>query len=221
MKQYLDIIRPYALGFLALLVWNLSDGLSAGLIALLMGTAVFLTAGGFVMNDYFDVKIDRINRPELLVVTNSLTKKQAIGYSVALTAVGVLCGLVLAWLTQMKHIAAITIMMPGLMWFYSSSYKRMFVLGNLIIAVMLASVPVVVALCFEPVRFDLMRWAIPLFLLGWTTILLLDIRDQEGERELECHTIPVVFGDVVAKAFLIFLALATVGTAVYMGFFAK
>lgn len=220
-RSYFEVVRPYALGFLALLVWNLAEGLPWPIVALLLISAVFLAAGGFVMNDYFDVKIDRINRPELLVVTRTMSKDQAIRYSIILTTIGVVAGLGLAYLLHDKDIAIIYVMVPGLMWFYSSSYKRQLLLGNLIIASLVALIPVVISLCSDPINQLVLRWALPLFLVGLTLILLLDIRDQEGERELECHTLPVVMGDMGAKIVLVLLMCVTVASVIYIGFFAK
>ena len=51
---------------------------------------VLMAAGGYVLNDYFDVKIDAINHPDRLIVTNTVSKPKAMLYYQLLTGVGVL-----------------------------------------------------------------------------------------------------------------------------------
>ncbi len=63
-----------------------------------------------------------------------------------LTAVGVVAGRAAAWLCRSYAMAMIYVLVPGLLWFYSASYKRMLVVGNLIVAFCAALTPLLVAL---------------------------------------------------------------------------
>ena len=104
-------------------------------VLVLMGTAIVLiAAGGYVINDYFDVKIDRINRPDEVVVTRSVSKPAAMRLSIALSGTGIACGIAAAVLLRSLTLGILFVIIPGLLWFYSSSYKRLFLIGNLIIA---------------------------------------------------------------------------------------
>ena len=58
---------------------------------------VCIAAGGYVINDYFDVKIDRINRPDDLIVTRIISRDAAMLIFQVLTAVGIVCGGVVSW----------------------------------------------------------------------------------------------------------------------------
>jgi 4-hydroxybenzoate polyprenyltransferase len=69
-------------------------------IVLLIVATIFIAAGGYVLNDYFDVKIDRINRPDSVVVTNEISKSMAMTLHQVLTAVGILSGLALAYMSS-------------------------------------------------------------------------------------------------------------------------
>ena len=106
---------------------------------------VLMAAGGYVLNDYFDVKIDAINHPDRLIITNTVSKQKAMLYYQLLTGVGVLLGLLLAFRVNSFTLAFVFIVVPGLLWFYSSSYKRQFLIGNIIVALLAALSVLIVA----------------------------------------------------------------------------
>ena len=202
-------------------------------ILLLLEIAVILiAAGGYVINDYFDVKIDRINRPDAVIVTRTISKPAAMRLSICLSAAGAACGILEAILLRSMTIGILFVIVPGLLWFYSSSYKRLFMIGNLTIALLAAVTPVLVAITnvailqlrFETILpyislpHDLYAWlggfALFAFLLTWIREIIKDMQDQMGDRELECHSMPVVWGDLWTKVFvtaLIILTLAIIG----------
>lgn len=195
---------------------------------LLIAAVVLIAAGGYVVNAYFDVKIDSINHPDDLVVTRDVTKKEAMTFFQVLTAAGVSCGLAVSVLLKSKLLGVIFILTPGLLWFYSASYKRQFLVGNLIIALLAGVSPLIIAFanmaklniafgadCTLTLMLTarLMYWmggfALFSFLTTWIREVVKDLEDQEGDRELECHTFPVKYGDVVTK---VFVSLLVVGT---------
>ena len=167
MKQLADIIKPYLrllrvgnLAFMAILVFvmekwvatpllrlaQFSEQMPWWVLTLLIISTVLIAAGGYVINDYFDVKIDRINRPDEMVVTRHISRDGAMRLFQVLTAIGVVAGLAVAWWGRSWTLAMIYIVIPGLLWFYSASYKRMFLVGNLVVAFASAIVPLLVAI---------------------------------------------------------------------------
>lgn len=245
-NDILRLVRWSNLLFLAALVWLMEkwvavpilDKVAFGeqmpwyILLLIILATVLIAAGGYVINDYFDVKIDRINRPDEVVVTRSISKPEAMRLSLWLSGVGIACGLAVAlWLRSMT-IGILFILIPGLLWFYSSSYKRLFMIGNLIVALLSAVPPILVAMAnvallqsrYAPILpyttlvHDLYVWlggfALFAFLLTWIREIIKDMQDQMGDRELECHSMPVVWGDQWTKIFvtaLIVLTLAIIG----------
>jgi 4-hydroxybenzoate polyprenyltransferase len=199
------------------------------ILTLLIVSVIGIAAGGYVINDYFDVKIDRINRPDNLVVTRIISRDAAMNLFYGLTAVGVIAGTVVAWWAHSWTLLFTYIVIPGLLWFYSASYKRMFLVGNLVVAFASAIVPLLVAianadyllhlyqnaLAYSPIVGELYFWtggfAIFAFLLTWVREIVKDIEDIEGDREMECRTLPIVWGDKVAKiiATLLLVVIAT------------
>ena len=245
-KDIMRLVRWSNLLFLAALVWLMEkwvavpvldkavfgEQLPGYMLLLIILATVFIAAGGYVINDYFDVKIDRINRPDEVIVTRSVSKPAAMRLSLCLSGIGIVCGIITAILLRSLTLGILFIIIPGLLWFYSSSYKRLFMVGNLIIALLAGLTPLLVAmanvailqlrygtiLSYTTLEHDLYAWlggfALFAFLLTWIREIIKDMQDQMGDRELECHSLPVVWGDMWTKIFvtgLIVLTLAIIG----------
>lgn len=245
-KDIMRLVRWSNLLFLAALVWLMEKWVATPILVkaafgeqlpgyilwLIILATVLIAAGGYVINDYFDVKIDRINRPDEVIVTRSISKPAAMRLSMILSGVGIACGIAVAVLLRSLTIGILFVLIPGLLWFYSSSYKRLFMVGNLIIALLAGVTPIVVAMTnvavlqlryetilpYTTLVHDIYAWlggfALFAFLLTWIREIIKDMQDQMGDRELECHSMPVVWGEKWTKVFvtgLIVVTLAIIG----------
>ena len=249
-KPYLQLLRVGNLTFAAILLYVMEKWVATPLLqleqfgelmpwwilTLLIVSVIGIAAGGYVINDYFDVKIDRINRPDNLVVTRIISRDAAMNLFYGLTAVGVIAGTVVAWWAHSWTLLFTYIVIPGLLWFYSASYKRMFLVGNLVVAFASAIVPLLVAianadylhhlyqnaLAYSPIVGELYVWtggfAAFAFLLTWVREIVKDIEDIEGDREMECRTLPIVWGDKVAKIIATILLVVIATLIVYILF---
>jgi 4-hydroxybenzoate polyprenyltransferase len=250
-KPYLKLLRVGNLAFLAALLYVMEKWVAVPLLhveqfkeqmpwlvlVLLILSTICVAAGGYVINDYFDVKIDRINRPDDMVITRVVSREAAMSWFQVLTAIGVVAGLVVAWWARSWNLRFIYIVIPGLLWFYSASYKRMLLVGNLIVAFISALVPLLVAiinadylkylyndaLAYTPIVGQLYVWlggfAIFSFLLTWAREIVKDIEDVEGDREMECRTMPIVWGEKMSKVVVTMLVLATMALIGYLAWF--
>ena len=252
MKSIFRLIRWQNLLFAALVVWLMEkmvavplldralfgEQLPSWLLVVLMLSVVFIAAGGYAINDYFDVRIDSINRPERLIVTRAISKHQAMLIHQVMTAIGAVLGLVAAWVCRSWALAIVFIFVPGLMWFYSSSYKRQFIIGNLIVSFSTSLVPLVVAMAnagymrrlygaevmqYSTIGKEIYLWVGAFALFAFLTTLvreiLKDLQDQTGDRELECHTMPILIGETWTKVILTLLIALVAGLACYAVFF--
>ena len=245
-KDIMRLVRWSNLLFLAALVWVMEkwvatpilvkaafgEQLPGYMLLLIILATVLIAAGGYVINDYFDVKIDRINRPDEVIVTRSISKPAAMRLSMILSGIGIACGITVAVVLKSLTIGILFVLIPGLLWFYSSSYKRLFMIGNLIIALLAGVTPIVVAMTnvavlqlryetilpYTTLVHDIYAWlggfALFAFLLTWIREIIKDMQDQMGDRELECHSMPVVWGEKWTKVFvtgLIVITLAIIG----------
>ena len=202
---------------------------------LLSLATVFITAGGYVINDYFDTKTDLVNRPQTVIVGRSLSRRSAIILHSGLNVLGVLMGSIVSFKVGKPAFSIIFILISGLLWFYSTTYKRQFLLGNLIVAALTGMVPLVAVLFELPkvysvywemiARFNLSigvvtywvgGYALFAFLLTLVREIIKDIEDFEGDQAYGRNTLPVFLGKKAAKSIAAAILLFTLLALTYL-----
>ncbi len=221
-----------------LITCGFAQGLNTLQLTLLIAATMLITAGGYAINDYFDVKIDEINKPETRIVGRSMDRRMAMLYHQLFTVIGAICGIVLAVSVQSVTIGMLALFVPGLLWFYSASYKRLFFIGNIIVAfnAFLSVLAVAIAnisilehqydtLIYQapfPMIRQIYAWTGGFALFAFLTTLIReiikDMEDEQGDRELECHTLPVKLGFKKTKIILYGLIALTAGLLCYANF---
>lgn len=191
---------------------------------------VFITAGGYVINDYFDRKTDLINRPGKVIVGRLITRRAAMIWHIFLNVMGVFFGIWASHNLGLLKVSVVFILVSGLLWFYSTTYKKQLLVGNLVVAFMIALVPLLLLLFEIPLlskhysktyliassnKFDfLVAWIIAYaafaFLLTFIREIVKDIEDFEGDAAFGCQSIPIRWGVPVAKNILYFLLAVTI-----------
>ena len=117
---------------------------------LLVISTVFIAAGGYLINDYFDLKIDKINKPEKIIIGRFIKRRVAIVVHWFLHSIGLMIGFYLGWRVGLWQLSFIQVFAILAMWFYSTDLKRQLLSGNLIIALTVALIPLSVALFEVP-----------------------------------------------------------------------
>ncbi|MEQ9220344.1 MAG: geranylgeranylglycerol-phosphate geranylgeranyltransferase [Cyclobacteriaceae bacterium] len=173
---------------------------------LLIISTLMIAAGGFIINDYYDQKIDMINRPKKVVVGTKFRRRLAMLSHSLLSVTGIAIGF---WLDI--RIGAIHIFSTFGLWYYSNHLRRLPIIGNMTISFLTSLTLLIVAVFFR--RHELLVYVYALF--AFLTILvrevIKDIEDVKGEAAVGCQTIPVVWGIRGAKAF-IYLVIAAGGS---------
>jgi 4-hydroxybenzoate polyprenyltransferase and related prenyltransferases len=197
---------------------GLSLQMSEFWFAMLVLATVLLAAGGYAINDYFDTKTDAINRPKRVLVGKAFTRQFVIKLHFTLSTIGSLLGIAASIYVGVWHYALIFPLVGGLLWFYSTTYKAQLLIGNIIIALMAAMVPLIV-LMFELARITktiliviqqnqinlnaITFWVIGFSFFAFITTFIRevvkDMEDFEGDYETGRNTIPVAYGIRNAK----------------------
>jgi len=176
---------------------------------------VFISAGGYIINDYFDRKIDRVNKPGNVIIGTLIYPRHAMAYHFIFSISGIILGVLASIRSDHLYLSLIFFMVSGLLWFYSTTYKRDFLLGNIIVALLTAMVPFLILL-FEmpllakeygssatPVIRILLIWVVGFslfaFLLNLAREVVKDIEDLEGDHAYGKRTIPVMWGIITAR----------------------
>src|SRR5450759_334062 len=194
---------------------------------LLVAATVFIAAGGYVINDYFDIKIDLINKGKVIVGTK-IPRRRAMMWHNIFNIAGVSAGFYISWKAGYIWLGALLLIFSGLLFFYSASYKRQFLIGNIIVAILTAMVPLLVVFYEWPALYKyytinaitlpkinfILYWgggfALFAFLTTLTREIIKDIEDFEGDVAYGRNTVPVVIGVLSAKIVSVSLIIITV-----------
>jgi 4-hydroxybenzoate polyprenyltransferase len=176
-------------------------------------SSALIAAGGYVINDYYDVKIDLINNPNRVVVGRAVPRRVAILIHAFLSGAGVFLGLFVGW-----KILFINIFAVGLLWWYSAALKRLPLVGNLAVAILTGlSVAAVNALynTAEPLVFIYAFFA---FFITVIREIIKDMEDVRGDDTYGCRTLPIVWGMRKTKVLVIVLIVILASTVVVINF---
>jgi 4-hydroxybenzoate polyprenyltransferase len=201
--------------------------------ALLVAATVFIAAGGYIINDYFDVAIDKVNRPDKMVIERLILPRTAYILYWVITGMGVLCGFVLAVLLKSVSYGLIFHWLAIILYIYSLRYKRTFLLGNLIVAFLSAMVVLMVWLTdflflranpdsfvlvinyLKPCATFVIGYSLFAFFITLFREMIKDIEDAEGDRAHGSSTLPVLYGTGTAKMIITVLIVITFGILIY------
>jgi len=168
------------------------------LLCICLGT-ISIAAAGYIINDYYDVKIDYINRPERVVVGKTLKRRVAMTIHIGFNLLGVLAGA----LVSLK-MAAINALAATWLWAYSNQLKRMPLIGNLSVALLSGIAIAIVELHYQSGNNLVYIYAVFAFFISLIREIVKDIEDLKGDETFGCKTLPVVFGTRSTK-YLIYI----------------
>lgn len=199
------------------------------LFVLLVVSWVFLACAGYIINDYFDVDIDKLNKPGKNSIGDRISKPAALRMYFAFNVVAVLLGFFVSYKAGVWKAGVFYLLLAGLLFYYSSSYKNQPFLGNLIISLIVGLVPIVPAFYEMPFingvyrptlenydfTFDIiLYWSIGFgafaALLNMIRELVKDLGDMEGDSAYGKNTLPVSYGVGFTKAVVVMLIIGTV-----------
>lgn len=228
MISYLKLVRiPNLLivGFLQLLLYygiliprfeknHISPTLDGIYFVLLVIATIFITASGYVINDYLDIKIDKLNKPEKLIVTKEISKKNTLIFYWVIFAVGFIISLVIAIHINKIHYIILYLLSFLFLYFYSSYLKRKLLVGNVFVSAFSSFVLGIILLFEYPglqklklvnsedyiISIDIfIGFMIFSFFVSLYREIVKDIEDAKGDKIANANTIPIFFGVEVSK----------------------
>jgi 4-hydroxybenzoate polyprenyltransferase len=158
-------------------------------IHLLMISTTMIAAAGYIINDYYDVKIDFINKPDRVVVGRTIGRRFAILFHVLLSSGGIFLGLFLSW-----TIAAIHVFSVFLLWWYSNNLKRQPFIGNFSVALLTGLSIAIVDVLYQHSDRLVLIYAVFAFFMTLVREIVKDMEDLKGDNTFGCRTLPIVWG---------------------------
>ncbi len=230
MKHYLQLIRWFNLIIIALTMIVIRYGVIYPFLEvnsfhfifettdffLLITALVLISAAGYAINDYFDRRIDLSNKPDKVLVGLHIDNKKVLTLYNILTVTGLGIGIYLSYKINHLNFALVFAFITGALWFYSTSYKRQLIVGNVIIALLTATVPLLVLLFDIPlviehyrlvlmsnahytkeisyINYAVLIFSLFAFLMTYVRELVKDMEDIKGDKEGYSKTMPIVWG---------------------------
>ncbi len=179
--------------FVAAFITGTLDPFSHVVLACLSGGIIMAAAN--TINDYFDLEIDRVNRPDRPMVRGELTPVQAVKLASFEFTIGIMLSFFISLLAFI--IAGIV---SVVIFFYSFRWKKMPVVGNLAVSFSTAMAFVYGGVAVDRIKETFVP-AILAFFYHFAREIIKDIQDAEGDRQGRARTIPIVFGELPALLF--------------------
>lgn len=187
---------------------------------ILLSSVLLITAAGYIINDIFDIKADKINKPTKVIVSTAITVEQAKIWCKITNAFGIILGALLAINIEKPSYSFLFIGTSILLYYYSKQLKKKPLIGNLVVAFIIAF-SIILLPIFE-IDFTIqnqsqhttIQFIILLsffaFILNLTREVVKDIIDINGDYSLNNNTLPILLGRKRAKVFALILCSFTI-----------
>ena len=181
---------------------------------LLAISTVLIAAAGYIINDYFDIKIDIINRPQKVILEKRIPLRMAIIAHTVLNVIGILLAASVARQAGHYSLVLLQVGCTVMLWFYSTTFKKQFITGNVVVA-LLTSFTIITLMLYEPAiqyfatqppfivtpqnKIPNPVWVLGIytcfaFTLTWMREIVKDMEDFKGDAQEGCVTMPIRWG---------------------------
>jgi len=183
----------------------------------LTASSVLIAAAGYIINDYFDLDIDQVNKPNTIIVQKFIKRRWAIFWHMGLSFAGVLITFIVSWRIGNWVIGPANLAAVFLLLFYSTTFKKKFLIGNIIISLLTAWVVFVLyiseldlvmftrEMVYQLAMTKIFKLAVLYggfaFVISLVREVVKDMEDIKGDEKFGCRTIPVVWGIPASKVF--------------------
>jgi 4-hydroxybenzoate polyprenyltransferase len=178
-----------------------------------------ITAGGYIINDLFDIEADTINKPLKVYISKSISKKNAWVIYLLSSTLGVILGIYLSVIKNSDFLSFYFIGTTLLLFLYSVLLKKLVFIGNLCISLLVA-LPIYLLYKFDSnnitisniLQYFFLSIAIfyYMFFAFLTTMIreiIKDIEDINGDYMVKLKTLPILIGKTRARNISIFLSI--------------
>jgi len=194
-------------GFLEL--QNIPLALADWQYGILVLATVCIAAGGYIINNIFDVETDLENKPENVIVGKYISETKAYNLYIGFTVIGVAMGFYLANVIEKPSFASIFIVIAATLYFYATSLKQSLLIGNFIVALLLSFSVIIIGIfdLFPITNVEnrpvmgllfgiLLDYAIFAFIINFIREIVKDLQDVNGDLNQGMNTLPIVLGIV-------------------------
>lgn len=225
-------------------VYQIAPPLTQNYLVLIIAASVLIAAAGYIINDYFDLNIDSINKPDKLVVEKIIKRRWTIVWHFILSTIGIIitiwvCLHIIDWYTLL--VIGINIICTIALWLYSTTYKRRLLIGNILISLLTAWTILILYVInmkswfmvkilpefknnYELANAKLFKYSVLYagfaFIISLIREVIKDMEDMEGDAKYNCKTMPIVWGIPATKVFIAVWLIVLIGALLVLQFYA-
>ena len=201
---------------------------------LLVLASLLIAAAGYIINDYFDINIDEVNKPDKMVVDKVINRRWAIAWHFMLSASGIILTVLAVPFLQKWYLIVANVLCVALLWLYSTNFKKNLLTGNIVISLLTAWT--ILIIFFSKVDLadafgagdtnQTKFFRLTILYAGFAFIVSLireaikDMEDMPGDSKYGCRTMPIVWGvnatKVYAAVWLVVLIAVLIILQVYV-----
>jgi 4-hydroxybenzoate polyprenyltransferase len=183
---------------------------------MLVLASLCIAAAGYIINDYFDINIDEVNKPQRMVVDKLIHRRWAIAWHFILNSAALLLTVLALPFFQKWYLVLANMLCMALLWFYSTSFKRNLLIGNIVISLLTAWT--ILVIFFSKLQLSdaigagdgshAKFFRLALLYAGFAFIISLireaikDMEDMKGDAKYGCRTMPIVWGLNATKVYV-------------------
>jgi len=196
--------------------------MSASRLWMLITASVLIAAAGYIINDYFDLNIDRVNKPQKIVIEKLIKRRWAILWHLLLSFLGIVLSFYISYKLEnpFLFLGIANLVCVITLWVYSTTYKKKLLIGNIIISVLTAWTVLILYFAqwqhfgdVDPAYKEQYQLAMSrvfklailyagfAFIISLVREVIKDLEDREGDSRYGCSTMPIAWGVPVAKVF--------------------
>jgi len=190
--------------------------------SILVISVVCISAAGYIINDYFDVQTDEINKPDKIYIGRTIQRRKAMAVHQAINIIGLILGLACALKVASPFLFIYHLIAAGALWFYSAYWKRKLIIGNVIVSLLIGLV-VWLGIAYEIKGVNHhQNWAAASNLLTYGFVyatfafmvnlmreIVKDAEDFEGDQLISSNTIPIKYGIKTTRRIVMAIAVFT------------
>ena len=182
---------------------------------LLLLASLLIAAAGYIINDYFDINIDEVNKPHKMVVDKIISRRWAIAWHFMLSSSGIILTVLALPFLQKWYLILANVLCVALLWFYSTNFKKSLLTGNIVISLLTAWT--ILIIFFSKVNLSdafgagetshykffrlAMLYAGFAFIISLIREAIKDMEDMPGDAKHGCRTMPIVWGVNATKVY--------------------
>ena len=184
---------------------------------IIVSSTVLIAAAGYIINDYYDVKIDAVNRPERVLLGREMKRRPLMLIHFLLNMLGISLAVFLEdWLMLLLFFIS-----ANVLWLYSNRLKRLPLVGNVAIAGLSALAVALPGIYYPSSYFLMLLYVLLAFFISLMRELIKDMEDIRGDQQFGCQTFPIVYGVRKTKILLFAIMALFLGLVIFTWTYTK